>query len=93
MSSPAPPSRIAIVKSWDATIRTLNSSTCRGILILFHGGSKGRKGHFFNAASLRSQFDTLEIPKDALVVDISRTPQEIVQTIIGEINPHSERKP
>jgi gluconokinase len=54
---------------------------------------KGRKSHFFNAALLRSQFDTLEIPKDALVVDISRTPQEIVQTIIGEINPHSERKP
>ena len=53
---------------------------------------KGRKSHFFNAALLRSQFDTLEIPKDALVVDISRTPQEIVQTIIGAINAQTGRK-
>jgi gluconokinase len=53
---------------------------------------KGRKSHFFNAALLRSQFDTLEIPKDALVVDISRTPKEIVQTIIGAINAQTGRK-
>jgi gluconokinase len=51
-----------------------------------------RKSHFFNAALLRSQFETLEIPKDALVVDISRTPPEIVQTIIDAIQPRSGRK-
>ena len=33
---------------------------------------KERKSHFFKAALLRSQFDSLEIPKDALVVDIAR---------------------
>lgn len=64
----------------------------RGEFDLISRRLKGRKSHFFNAALLRSQFDTLEIPKDALVVDISRTPQEIVQTIIGAINPRTGRK-
>lgn len=48
---------------------------------------KDRKSHFFNAALLRSQFDALEIPSDALVVDISGEPQEIVRTIIKAIEP------
>jgi gluconokinase len=51
-----------------------------------------RKSHFFNAALLRSQFETLEIPKDALVVDISKKPAEIVQTIVHAIHPRSGRE-
>jgi gluconokinase len=51
-----------------------------------------RKSHFFNAALLRSQFETLEIPKDAFIVDISKTPPEIVQTIIDAIHPRSGRE-
>jgi gluconokinase len=53
---------------------------------------KERKSHFFNAALLRSQFDTLEIPRDALVVDISGEPQEIVRTIIEATEPTTGRK-
>jgi gluconate kinase len=34
---------------------------------------------------LASQFETLEEPQDALVEDITRTPQEIVQNIIVEL--------
>jgi gluconokinase len=52
-----------------------------------------RKSHFFNAALLRSQFDTLEIPRDALIVDISGEPQEIVQTIIEGVEPTPRRNP
>lgn len=48
---------------------------------------KERKSHFFKAALLRSQFDSLEVPKDALVVDIAGEPQEIVRTIIEAIEP------
>jgi gluconokinase len=51
---------------------------------------KERKSHFFNAALLRSQFDTLEIPRDVLVVDISGKPQEIARTIIEAIKPTTD---
>ncbi|MGH9314477.1 MAG: gluconokinase [Vicinamibacterales bacterium] len=40
-----------------------------------------RRGHFFSPELLDSQFDTLEEPRDALVVDISNTPSTIVQQI------------
>jgi gluconokinase len=63
-----------------------------GNLDLISRRLKERKGHFFNAALLRSQFDTLEIPRDALVVDIAGEPQEIVRTIIKAIEPTTDRK-
>jgi gluconokinase len=53
---------------------------------------KDRKSHFFNAALLRSQFDALEIPSDALVVDISKEPGEIIRTILEAIQPITPRK-
>jgi gluconokinase len=40
-----------------------------------------RAGHFFDQRLLQSQFDTLEEPKDAIVVDISDTPEKIVDAI------------
>jgi gluconokinase len=40
-----------------------------------------RHGHFFDPALLRSQFDALEEPRDASVVDIAGTPAEIVAAI------------
>jgi gluconokinase len=46
---------------------------------------KERKGHFFNPALLRSQFEALESPKDALVVDISKDPQEVVSAILEQV--------
>ena len=46
---------------------------------------KERKSHFFNSALLRSQFDALEIPREALVVDVSKEPQEIACTILEAI--------
>jgi gluconokinase len=44
-----------------------------------------RTGHFMNANLLRSQFDTLEEPQDALVVDVSQSPELIVEKILKNI--------
>lgn len=40
-----------------------------------------RVGHFMNPDLLASQFDTLEEPRDAITVDVSGTPVEIVRKI------------
>lgn len=42
---------------------------------------QSRKGHFMPASLLQSQFETLEMPTDAIVVDIKKTPTEIVAGI------------
>ena len=43
---------------------------------------KQRPGHFMNPTLLRSQFDTLEEPTGgALVVDVTPSPDEVVQAI------------
>jgi len=40
-----------------------------------------RKSHFMNKDLLQSQFDTLEEPRDAVVVDASATPEAVVADI------------
>jgi gluconokinase len=42
---------------------------------------RNRAGHFMNPDLLQSQIDTLEEPRDAIVVDISGTPEAIVSEI------------
>jgi gluconokinase len=37
-----------------------------------------RHGHFMPESLLRSQFDALEVPQDALTVDIAQSPEAIV---------------
>jgi gluconokinase len=44
-----------------------------------------RRGHFFNPALLRSQFDALEEPHRAIVIDIAETPAQIVHAIMIEL--------
>jgi gluconokinase len=44
-----------------------------------------RRGHFFSPELLESQFEALEEPGDALVVDVSQTPAAIVQQIKREL--------
>jgi gluconokinase len=41
-----------------------------------------RRGHFFPPDLLRSQFEALEEPRDALVVDASRPPDQLVDEIV-----------
>ena len=45
----------------------------------------GRRGHFAGAAILAGQFADLEEPKDAIVVEVSRTPEEIVAEIRAKL--------
>ncbi len=44
---------------------------------------KSRKGHYMNPVLLKSQFETLEEPTSALEIDVSQTPQQIVDTILS----------
>jgi gluconokinase len=43
-----------------------------------------RKDHYMQPHMLQSQFDTLEEPKNALIVDISKSVDEIVQEILKQ---------
>lgn len=44
-----------------------------------------RRGHFFDPALARSQFQTLEAPRRGIVVDAERTPGEIVDRIVADL--------
>ena len=44
-----------------------------------------RQGHYMKAAMLQSQFKTLEEPVDALIVDITQTPQQIVDAVLAQL--------
>jgi gluconokinase len=47
---------------------------------------ESRHGHFAGESLLPSQLATLEEPTDALVVDVSHTPEEIVDEICARLN-------
>ncbi|MCX6872357.1 MAG: gluconokinase [Verrucomicrobia bacterium] len=55
-----------------------------------------RSGHFMPPSLLDSQFAVLEEPREAIVVDVSGTPEEIVTEIIntlpGSLSPGSNSK-
>jgi gluconokinase len=53
----------------------------RGSRQLIASRLAGRRGHYMNPALLSSQFGALEEPADAIVVDISDTPEAIVALI------------
>jgi gluconokinase len=44
-----------------------------------------RHHEFMNPDLLKSQFETLEEPKDAIIVDASETPEKIVDEILAEV--------
>ena len=43
---------------------------------------RAREGHFATTELLASQFATLEEPRDAIVIDISGSPQSVVEEIL-----------
>ncbi len=47
---------------------------------------RNRGAHFMNPDLLQSQFDTLEEPHDAMVVDVSSAPEAIVNEIIARLH-------
>ncbi len=46
---------------------------------------KNRHGHYMSPALLQSQFNTLELPANAIVVDISLSPEEIAEQIMQQL--------
>ena len=52
-----------------------------GSFDLIHERIKGRKDHYMGAGSLKSQFDTLEVPDYGIHIDITETPEEIIKKI------------
>ncbi|NLH79921.1 MAG: gluconokinase [Phyllobacteriaceae bacterium] len=44
-----------------------------------------RRGHYMNPALLASQFEALEEPRNAVVVDIGGTPDEIVADVLARL--------
>ena len=50
-----------------------------------------RKGHFMPPKLLRSQFTTLEPPRDAVVVDITPSPEEITQLLLDKLGLAADR--
>ena len=54
----------------------------KGSFETIHERMKKRKGHYMPPSLLKSQFETLEPPKHALVLSILKTPEEIVDEIL-----------
>lgn len=61
----------------------------RGDDTLIGGRLEERRDHFMPASLLRSQFDALEEPQDALWVDIAPTPEEITANILSALERHN----
>jgi gluconokinase len=53
----------------------------KGSYDLISARLRERAGHYMNPELLRSQFETLEEPADALHIDVALSPQTIVDTI------------
>lgn len=59
----------------------------KGNYALIRERMSGRSGHYMKPDLLKSQFEALEEPQNALVVDISLPPDEVVQRIVSGILP------
>jgi gluconokinase len=57
----------------------------KGSAALIRSRLQHRSGHYMKADMLVSQFEALEEPSDALVVDISQPPRTIVEQIVVEL--------
>ena len=57
----------------------------KGSFDLIYNRIQKRKGHFMAPQLLKSQFDTLEEPTEAITIDITVSPQAIVQQIKEKI--------
>ncbi len=57
----------------------------KGSAALIRSRLQHRTGHYMKANMLASQFEALEEPSDALVVDVSRPPSAIVEQILAAL--------
>jgi 6-phosphogluconate dehydrogenase len=61
-----------------------------GSFDLIYSRINERKNHFMPSHLLKSQFDILETPKNAIDINISLTPDEIVKNIMNKLEKKSE---
>ena len=57
----------------------------RGDYNTLHNRLEKRRGHFLDSSLLYSQLETLEEPKNALIVDVGLKPQAIVEEIVKQL--------
>jgi len=57
----------------------------KGTAALIRSRLQHRTGHYMKAGMLASQFEALEEPSDALIVDVSQSPKAIVEQILAEL--------
>lgn len=57
----------------------------KGTFELIHERMQLRKGHFMPAGLLKSQFKTLQPPKNAISVSINGSPENILQKILNQL--------
>jgi gluconokinase len=57
----------------------------RGDFELIEQRLRTRRGHFASDSILKSQFEDLEKPDDAITVEIDKTPDAVVSEIIGKL--------
>jgi gluconokinase len=65
----------------------------KGDFELLQGRLSARKDHFFNPNLLRSQFDALEEPTDAVIVDIALPPEAIVDEAVRQLQARVAHRP
>lgn len=67
-----------VLSEGDGRVRFVHLAASREVI---EGRLTARVGHFMNPRLVASQFQTLEVPADALTVDAGATPEEIVSEI------------
>ncbi len=73
--------------------RTLLSSKYESIIWIYLSGNKSlikkriekRSGHFMSSDLLNAQFKDLEIPNYGIHIDIYKSPEDIINTIVSKI--------
>lgn len=65
----------------------------KGDFALLQSRLSARKDHFFNPNLLRSQFDALEEPTDAVIVSIALAPEAIVDEAVTQLQARAAHRP
>lgn len=73
--------------------RAILSSKYKHIIWVYLSGSKelikqrieARSGHYMNSDLLNSQFHDLEVPNYGIHIDVSETPEKIINTIVSKL--------
>ena len=58
----------------------------RGSFDAIQARLQSREGHFMSTSLLQSQFDALEEPDEAIVVDATLEPERVLDTIMEQLN-------